>query len=136
MTLLDFGGRGAQVDRARAAYDQQVATYRGTVLEALRDVEDQLVAVRLLGEQGAIQNQAVLAAAEAQRIARNAYRAGTEDFTTVATAQAAALNTEQAALTIRRNQLTASVALIQALGGGWQAEQMNAPPATQTVSAR
>ncbi len=128
LTLLDFGARGAQVERSRAAYDQQVATYRQTVLTALAQAEDQLIAVRLLGEQGAIQNQAVAAAEEAQRIARNAYRAGLTDFTTVASAQAAALSSEQSALTIRRNQLTASVALIQALGGGWQAEQMNAPP--------
>ena len=72
-----------------------------------------------LAEQAAIQSQAVDAARDAQRIARNQYRAGTTDFTAVATTQASALSSEQSALTIRRNQLTAAVSLIQALGGGW-----------------
>ena len=119
MNLLDFGAKGAQVTRARAAYDQVVASYRQTVLIALQQVEDQLTAVSALAEQAAIQSQAVNAARDAQRIARNQYRAGTTDFTAVATTQASALSSEQSALTIRRNQLTAAVSLIQALGGGW-----------------
>jgi outer membrane protein TolC len=87
-------------------------------------VEDQLTAVSALAEQAAIQADAVAAARDAQRIVRNQYKAGTVDFTTVASAQATALASEQSALGIRRSQLTAAVALIQALGGGWTGAQL------------
>jgi NodT family efflux transporter outer membrane factor (OMF) lipoprotein len=124
LSVFDAGARLAQVRRARGAYDQEVAAYRQTVLTAMLQVEDQLTAVSALAEQAAIQADAVAAARDAQRIVRNQYKAGTVDFTTVASAQATALASEQSALGIRRSQLTAAVALIQALGGGWTGAQL------------
>lgn len=118
-TLLDFGIRSAQVEQSRAAYDQAVALYRQTVLTGFQQVEDQLAALRILEQQAAIQEQAVASAQEAERLILNQYKAGTVPYTAVVVAQAAALNNEQAALAIRGDRLTASVALIQALGGGW-----------------
>jgi NodT family efflux transporter outer membrane factor (OMF) lipoprotein len=118
-TLLDFGARSAQVDQARAAYDAAVASYRQTVLTAFQQVEDELAALRILEQQNAMQAQTVAFANEAVRLTLNQYKAGTVDYTAVATAQVTALNDTQTLLNIHQSRLVASVALIQALGGGW-----------------
>ncbi|MSO76574.1 MAG: efflux transporter outer membrane subunit [Alphaproteobacteria bacterium] len=118
-TLFDGGARGARVDAARALYDQTVALYRQTVLTAFQQVEDQLATLRILAEQWEVQAGAVQAAREAERLVLNQYAAGTVPYTSVLTAQTTALASEQTALNILRGQLIASVALIQALGGGW-----------------
>jgi NodT family efflux transporter outer membrane factor (OMF) lipoprotein len=130
VTLFDAGAHAAQLRGARAAYDQQVANYRQTVLTALGQVEDQLVALSSLTTQSAYQDEAVQAAIEAERITLNQYRAGTVDYTSVVTAQTAALSNRQAALTVRRSQLAASVSLIQALGGSWSRDQLDHPATT------
>lgn len=118
-TVLDFGARSAVVRQARAAYDQAVANYRQTVLTAFQNVEDQLAALRILEQQYAVQDRTVKSANEAVRLTLNEYKAGTVAYTAVVTAQATALADAQALLTIRQSRLTASIALIQALGGGW-----------------
>lgn len=118
-TMIDGGLRSAQVEEARAALEQAVANYRQVTLTSFREVEDQLVALRLLEEQAAAQARAVAAARDAERIELNRYKAGTVDYTAVVTAQQQALNSERAALTLRENRFIAAVALIQALGGGW-----------------
>jgi NodT family efflux transporter outer membrane factor (OMF) lipoprotein len=118
-TVLDFGARSAQVRQARAAYDQAVANYRQTVLSAFQNVEDQLAALRILEQQYDVQDRTVKSANEAVRLTLNEYKAGIVAYTAVVTAQAIALTDAQTLLTLRQNRLTASVALIQALGGGW-----------------
>lgn len=118
-TLLDWGQRSADVRGARAAYDASVANYRQTVLAAFQEVEDNFASLRILAEEAQVEDAAVGEAAEAARIALNEYNAGTVDFTTVANAQVAELNSRIAALTILSDRLTASVGLITALGGGW-----------------
>ncbi|HUC63562.1 MAG TPA: efflux transporter outer membrane subunit [Alphaproteobacteria bacterium] len=123
-TLFDAGERSAAVDAARAVYDQSVASYRQTVLTSFQQVEDELATLRILERQAKVEAVAVRAAEEAVRLALNEYRAGTVAYTTVITAQTAALADEQTALTIRQNRLLASVALIEALGGGWEASQL------------
>jgi NodT family efflux transporter outer membrane factor (OMF) lipoprotein len=125
-TVLDWGARSAQVDAARASYDQSVASYRQTVLAAFQQVEDELAALRILAEQAKAQAVAVKSAKEAERLIFNQYKAGTVDYTSVVTAQVAALSNEEAELTIRQNRLVASVTLIEALGGGWAASQLPA----------
>jgi NodT family efflux transporter outer membrane factor (OMF) lipoprotein len=120
-TLLDFGGRLGQVRQARAAYDASVANYRETVLTAFQQVEDQLATLRILEQQVAVQEQAVKTANLAVQLTLNQYKAGTVAYTSVVTAQTIALGDSETLLTIRQNRLTASVALIQALGGGWDA---------------
>ena len=131
--LFDGGLRGAQVDFARAAYDQRVAAYRQIVLTAFQQVEDNLSTLRILEEQAALQQGAVLAAQEAERLTLNQYEAGTVAYTSVVTAQAAALSARQSALTILQTRLGASVALVQALGGGWDSAQL---PTRDAVSGR
>ncbi len=118
-TLFNGGLTSAQVDAARAAYWQSIATYRQTVLTAFQQVEDELAAIRILSRQLVLQQQAVRDAREAVRVNMNQYRAGTVDLTTVVTAENTLLTNEQNELTVRQNLFLASVALIEALGGGW-----------------
>jgi NodT family efflux transporter outer membrane factor (OMF) lipoprotein len=123
-TIFDAGANQARVAEARAAYDATVADYRQIVLTALQQVEDELAALRILAEQAAAQNRALAAAREAERIINNQYRAGTVAYTNVIVAQTTALSDAVTALNIRQSRLIASVALIQAVGGGWNASQL------------
>jgi NodT family efflux transporter outer membrane factor (OMF) lipoprotein len=123
-TVFDAGSRSAVVAQARAGYDQAIANYRQTALASFQDVEDQLASLRILEQQAAVQERAVAAAREAERLQLNQYKAGTVDYTSVVTAQQAALSNEQTALTIRQNRFASTVALIRALGGGWSDEEI------------
>ena len=120
-TIFDAGLRSAQKAQAVAVYDETVATYRQTVLTGFQEVEDNLVALRVLADEEGVQDDAVKAAREAVTIANNQYRAGTINYLAVVVLQAAMLNNERAALAIRARRLAASVGLIKALGGGWEA---------------
>jgi NodT family efflux transporter outer membrane factor (OMF) lipoprotein len=122
--VFNGGLTAAQVDAARATYDQSVATYRQTVLAGFQQVEDQLSTLRILMKQSGVQDKAVDAARQAVEIDLNQYKAGTIPFTTVVTAEANYIANEQAALTIRQNQALATVALIEALGGGWKVSSL------------
>jgi NodT family efflux transporter outer membrane factor (OMF) lipoprotein len=129
-TLLDFGARSAQVREARAAYDGAVANYRQTVLTAFQQVEDELATLRILEQQVVVQEQAVKSANLAVQLTLNQYKAGTVAYTSVITAQTIALSDAQTLLTLRQSRLTASVALIQALGGGWDADSLGTKSGT------
>ena len=122
-TLLDFGARHARVQEAKAAYDQAVAQYRQTVLAAFQEVEDDLAAVRVLGQEIPYRTQASQAADQSEQIALNQYRAGTTDYTTVVVAQALALSDRQSLLTTQSSRVAAATQLITALGGGWDVTQ-------------
>ncbi|HEX3535505.1 MAG TPA: efflux transporter outer membrane subunit [Stellaceae bacterium] len=120
-TIFDAGSRHAQVEQARAAYDAAVADYRQTVLTGFQQVEDELSALRILAQQAAAQEAAVRASREAAAIIFNQYKAGTVAYTNVVVAQTAALSNAETAVNIRQSRLVASAALVQALGGGWDA---------------
>jgi len=119
-TLIDAGQRRAVIEQSRAAYDEQVAVYRQTVLGGLQEVEDNLGALRVLADEAAVQAQATASARLAAQLVLNQYKAGTVGFLSVLTAQTTALANERASLTIEGRRLTAHVALIKALGGGWE----------------
>ncbi len=123
-SILDFGARSAQVEQARAAYDSDVANYRQTVLTGFQQVEDELATLRILQQQAAVEDEVVKTAREAARLTLNQYKAGTVPYSSVITAQATALSAEQTAINVTENRLTASVTLIQAIGGGWTADKM------------
>ena len=123
-TLLDFGARPAQVRQARAAYEAAVANYRQTVLAAFQQVEDELAALRILEQQVQVQEETVKSANLAVQLTLNQYKAGTVAYTAVITAQTIALADAQTLLNIRQSRLTASVALVEALGGGWRAASL------------
>ena len=128
--LLDFGARPAQVRQARAAYDGTVANYRQTVLTAFQQVEDELATLRILEQQVDVQEQTVKSADLSVQLTLNQYRAGTVAYTSVVTAQAVALGDAQTLLGIRQGRLVASVTLIQALGGGWNAASIGTAQGT------
>ncbi|WP_439858593.1 efflux transporter outer membrane subunit [Pseudomonas sp. MBLB4136] len=131
LRLFDGGARRAELARSEAAYEQTVAEYRQTVLSGFREVEDQLVQLRVLEQEAAVQQDAVDAAREALRLIENQYKAGTVDFTSVVNVQTSALDNERSSLTLLGSRLDASVRLIAALGGGWQA-----PSAAKMEEAR
>ncbi|MGA9866202.1 MAG: efflux transporter outer membrane subunit [Acetobacteraceae bacterium] len=118
-TLFEGGLRPAAVRAARATYDEAVATYRQTVLTGFQQVEDELSTLRILQNQAAAVAAAVAAAQAAVAVTLNEYRAGTVAYTSVITQQELLLSDQQTQLTVQQNRLVATVALIQALGGGW-----------------
>jgi NodT family efflux transporter outer membrane factor (OMF) lipoprotein len=124
-TLFDAGARTARVDEARADWEQSVAQYRQTVLAAFQGVEDQLVAARVLEEQQALRRTASEAADQTEQQVMNRYRAGQLSYTDVVAAQVTALTARRALLQAANSRQAAAVALIQALGGGWDVSQMN-----------
>ncbi|MFT3990909.1 MAG: efflux transporter outer membrane subunit [Luteolibacter sp.] len=117
--LLDGGQRLAQKAQADAAYERTVANYRQTVLTAMQEVEDQLATLRILAQEAESQEATVRTARESERIAQNAYKAGTDNYLNVAVTQGQALTAERDALDLQVRRLNAAVALIKALGGKW-----------------
>ena len=119
LPLFDGGQRSAEVDRNEALYDQTVAKYRQTVLDGLREVENYLVQLKVLGDESVVQEQALESARESLRLTNNQYKAGLIAYLDVVVVQATALNTERSVLNLQQSRLIASVKLIAALGGGW-----------------
>jgi NodT family efflux transporter outer membrane factor (OMF) lipoprotein len=123
-TLFAGGLHRAQVAAARAAWEESVDNYRQTVLLGFQQVEDELVALRVLEQQSGVEEKLVEAAREAEKLTLNQYKAGTAPYSSVITAQTLRLASEQSALSVFINRLTASVTLIEAVGGGWSASQL------------
>ena len=123
-TVFNGGLTKSLVREAKAAHDQAIAQYRQTVLTAFQQVEDDLSASRVLQTEEPLRQDASNAADQEETIALNEYRAGTVDYTTVVTAQAAALSARQTLLTLQVQRMTTEVSLIEALGGGWSATQL------------
>ncbi|MCC8393330.1 efflux transporter outer membrane subunit [Paraburkholderia sp. MMS20-SJTR3] len=124
-TIFDAGLRKARTEAARATYDQDVATYRQTVLTAFQDVEDNLASLRILEQEIVVQRQAVESARQALAIVTNQYKSGTVGFINVLTAQTTAFTAEQKLENIAGQRMVSSVGLVKALGGGWDVAQMN-----------
>lgn len=127
-TLFDGGARRARVNQAKAQYDQAAAQYRQAVLNAFQQVEDGLAAQHYLETQDALRRQSSAAADQAEQIVVNQYRAGQASSTDVVTAENTALSARQALITTQRDRLTATVSLIEALGGGWSTAELPKKP--------
>lgn len=125
-TVFDAGKRHAQVAQARDTYDATVANYRQTVLTAFQQVEDNLAALRVLENEAAAEDAAVKAARDSLDIATYQYKAGTVDYLTVITDQGILLTDEVQAVNILTRRVSASVLLVEALGGGWNASTLPA----------
>jgi NodT family efflux transporter outer membrane factor (OMF) lipoprotein len=123
-TILDFGARSARVAESRAAYDASVANYRQVTLTAFQDVQDNLIAQEVLARQEAYLRTASVAADKSEQSLRNQYNAGIVAYTDVVTNQATALSARRALIQGQLDRQTAIVALIQALGGGWSADDL------------
>ena len=126
-TIFDGGERSGEVAAAKAAYQAAVANYRGTVLTAFQDVENDLAGLRILAEQSDALDAAVRDATRGAEIAFNEYQAGTVDYTTVATAQATQLTNQQTALNVQESRLLDAASLIGDLGGGWSDSALHDP---------
>jgi outer membrane protein TolC len=119
-----------------ANYDAEVAAYRQTVLNAFREVEDNLAALRVLEQEADVQAQALAASRQSVQLTTNQYQAGIVNYLSVVTVQASALASERAAVDLLSRRLVASVLLVKALGGGWAGEAASMGASPQPVTAQ
>ncbi len=123
-TLFDAGRRRAVKRVASAKYDAAVANYRQTTLTAFQQVEDNLAVLRLLEEEAQQQHESTDSAEQSLDLSQTRYQGGADTYLQVITWQTAALNNERNDIDIMRRRMEASVVLIKAVGGGWNATQL------------
>jgi NodT family efflux transporter outer membrane factor (OMF) lipoprotein len=140
VTLFDAGRHRAITAQARAIYDEQVADYRGTVLTAYQEVEDNLAALRQLQQESISEAAAVTATGKALQQAQYRYKAGLVTYLEVATTENTSLQAQLSDATIQLRRMNASVLLVKALGGGWHgvpaasaAHSTEPPPAGRRI---
>lgn len=126
-TIFDGGRRQARVTEARLAYEAKVAAYRQTVLDAFRQVEDNLSSADALSGQLRAEERAAAQARASEGLAQAEYRAGEERYPVVLLTRIATLRLARTVVQLRAEQLQVSVALIEALGGGWKNRASPAP---------
>jgi NodT family efflux transporter outer membrane factor (OMF) lipoprotein len=126
-TLFDAGRRHALTRQAQDAYEMQVANYRQTVLVAFREVEDNLAALRILNQEADAEAEAVISAQRQLSVSTKRYKGGVTTYLEVLTAQTAQLANQRTQADISTRQFAASVALVKAVGGGWNASQLPKP---------
>ena len=126
-TIYDAGLRRATVNQFIFTYNADVASYRQTVLTAFQQVEDGLAEVRILSQQIKQQQDAVQSAEQFVKLELGRYETGIDPYVDVVTAQTTLLSDQQTLTTLRIDQMTDSVALIEALGGGWDRSQLPTP---------
>jgi len=126
-TIFDAGLRRATVRQYVALYNANVAGYRQTVLTAFQQVEDSLAATRILSQQIQQQQLAVESAQKFVELETGRYQTGIDPYVNLVTAQTTLLSDQQSLTTLRTQQMTASVQLIEALGGGWDRTQLPTP---------
>jgi NodT family efflux transporter outer membrane factor (OMF) lipoprotein len=124
--LFDGGERRAVVLQARAQYDADVATYRQTVLAAFQGVEDQLSSLNILSQELGQQHEATVSAQHTVELSLVRFREGVDSYVNVITAENAFLTARESELQVQLKQLSASVSLINDLGGGWSDDQIGA----------
>lgn len=125
-TLFDAGARRALNEQAQASYDASVANYRQTVLGAFQAVEDNLAGLRILAQEVSQQQTAINSSAHYLQLALTRYKAGVDSYLNVITAQNAVLTNREAQVQTELHQMTSSVSLVMALGGGWDSSQLPA----------
>jgi NodT family efflux transporter outer membrane factor (OMF) lipoprotein len=123
-TLFDGGLRKATVQQFQANYLETVANYRQTVLAAFQNVEDNLASLRILSIEIGQQDTAVGSAQRNLKIAIDRYKLGIDPYLNVITAETALFTNQQTAVNLRIQQMTASVQLVEAVGGGWDVSQL------------
>jgi NodT family efflux transporter outer membrane factor (OMF) lipoprotein len=128
-TVYDGGLRRATVNQYIATYNANVAAYRQSVLTAFQQVEDALAAVRILSQQIQRQQEAVDSSQTFLRLEMGRYKNGIDPYIDVVTAQTTLLSNQQSLAALQVQQMTSSVQLIEALGGGWERSQL--PTETQ-----
>jgi len=122
--IFDAGLRHATVEQFTATYNADVATYKQTILTAFQQVEDYIATLRVLSDQTIHQNTAVQASQRYLDIATARYQTGLDPYLNVMTAQLTLLSNQLTQVTLQIDQMTAAVQLVQALGGGWDVNQL------------
>lgn len=135
-TLFDGGLRRANVEQALAQWDASIAVYRQTVLTAFQQVEDELAALRILADAIQQQRTAVDMAQRSFEVERARYANGLDPYVTLMTQQINLLVARQNLIILEIQQMTASVVLIQALGGGWSTAELPSPGAASNAHPR
>jgi outer membrane protein TolC len=131
-TLLDGGLRRATVAQYTAQYNADVAGYQQTVLTAFQQAEDSLAALRLLQTQVEQQESAVTAAQHFLDLATTRYRTGVDTYLNVLVAASSLLSDQRATISVRVQQMTNSIQLIESLGGGWDRSELPTERAVTT----
>jgi NodT family efflux transporter outer membrane factor (OMF) lipoprotein len=131
-TVFDAGLRRATVAQYTAQFNADVASYRQTVLTAFQQVEDFIATLRVVSDQINREGQAIEAAQRYLNIATARYQTGLDPYLNVMTAQLTLLGNQQTQVTLRINEMTAAVELVQALGGGWNVSEL--PTASDVAS--
>ncbi len=134
-TIFDAGQRRAVVAQYTAQYNADVATYRQTVLTAFQQVEDYISTLRVASDQDIREQGAVDAAQRYLDIAQTRYKTGLDPYLNVITAQNTLLSNQQTQVSLRVTEMTSAVELIQALGGGWNANLLPGTRAVTTTAA-
>jgi len=122
--LFDAGKRHAITEQVRHTYEAQVATYKATVLGAFNEVEDRLSDLRVLEQESVVERRAVDAAQHSLDLSNQRYKGGATSYLEVLTAETALLTNQRTSTDLQTRQFAASVQLIRALGGGWDASQL------------
>jgi NodT family efflux transporter outer membrane factor (OMF) lipoprotein len=122
--LFDAGQRHALSDQARHQYQSQAAAYKNTIFLAFQDVEDNLSQLRILNEESTVEQRAVASAQHSFDLSSQRYKAGATSYLEVLTAEATLLSNQRTFTDLQTRQFAASVQLIRALGGGWDATQI------------
>ncbi|HTW35681.1 MAG TPA: efflux transporter outer membrane subunit [Rhizomicrobium sp.] len=126
MTIFDAGAHQAELDIAKAEHNQAADEYRAQVLQAFRDVEDNLALLNHLARAAKDEADAVQAANRTETLSLDRYQLGAVNYLDVVTAQTAALSAQLTDLDIATQRLQSSVRLIKALGGGWSVKDLPA----------
>jgi NodT family efflux transporter outer membrane factor (OMF) lipoprotein len=132
-TIFDAGLRKATVAQYTAQYNADVASYKQAVLTAFQQVEDYIATLRVTSDQINREDAAIEAAQRYLNIATARYETGLDPYLNVMTAQLTLLSNQQIEVTLRVNEMTAAVELVQALGGGWNVKEL---PAASKVTSK
>ncbi|HEY1894770.1 MAG TPA: efflux transporter outer membrane subunit, partial [Terracidiphilus sp.] len=122
--LYDAGQRRTLTDQARQQYEAQAAAYRNTVIQAFRDVEDNLSSLRILDQEAAVEQNAVAAAQRSFNLSNQRYKGGATSYLEVLTAETTLLSNQRTLTDLETRQFAASVQLIRSLGGGWDVTEL------------
>ena len=133
--IFNAGRTGLNVERSRAAYQERVALYQALLLKVFQEVETALASLRLMNQQARYQQQAVDSANRTVLLTSQRFQQGLNSMVDVLVAQRAALATRAVAVQITNDRLMTTVALIKALGGGWQDRAQQVPEGSRSMWA-
>src|SRR5262249_8742081 len=131
--IFTGGARKAQSQFAQAGYDASVSTYRDTVLNAFREVQDSITGLEVLSSAQKAQQLAVDSSSKTVNLATDRYKGGLVSYLDVVNAQETLLQNQQQMATIQGQRLVTSVLLVKALGGGWDASSLAAVKAHSSL---